>query len=117
MIPITQSRRLTISPDDAKSFNVMWFALGPEQTKPMESDIPIGSKRFTTLAQNPVAPALEFERILHIVMEEIVGWSRKEAFPYKKGGIFGIPKAWVRVVEEQARLTLHFHMLIWLYGH
>ena len=29
-----------------------------------------------------------------------------------------IPKAWLRVVEEQSRLTLHsHHFLIWVYGH
>ena len=108
---------LTISPDDAKSYNVYWFALGENQAKPSKHDIPIGSKRFTILSEHPVAAALEFERVLDIVIEEIVGWSKKEGRPFKRGGLFGVPKAWLRVVEEQSRLTLHFHMLIWLYGH
>ncbi len=30
---------------------------------------------------------------------------------------FGYPKAWLRVVEEQTRLTLHAHFLIRIYGH
>ena len=108
---------LTISPDDAKSYHVVWFAIGPEQAKPLKDAIPLGSKRFTILSDHPVAAALEFERVLDIVLEEIVGWSKKEGRPFKRGGIFGVPKAWLRVVEEQSRLTLHFHMLIWLYGH
>lgn len=37
--------------------------------------------------------------------------------PYKSGGIFGVPKGYLRIVEEQSRLTLHAHFLIWLYGH
>lgn len=28
-----------------------------------------------------------------------------------------MPKAWLRVIEEQSRLTLHAHFLIWIYGH
>ena len=28
-----------------------------------------------------------------------------------------MPKAWLRIVEEQSRLTLHAHCLIWIYGH
>lgn len=37
--------------------------------------------------------------------------------PHKGGGLFGVPKAWLRVVEEQSRLTLYAHFLIWIYGH
>lgn len=108
---------LTISPDDAKSYHVVWFALGPRRAAPLKDAIPLGSTRFTVLSEHPVAAALEFERVLEIVVEEIVGWCTEENRPFKHGGIFGIPKAWLRVVEEQSRLTLHFHMLIWLYGH
>jgi hypothetical protein len=64
-----------------------------------------------------VAAALNFQRILEIVIEDIVGWSLKNKRSYRRGGLFGVPKAWLRVVEEQSRLTLHTHMLIWLYGH
>ena len=69
------------------------------------------------LAEHPVAAALHFERILDIVFEEIIGWCKKKGLPYRSGGLFGIPKAWVRVIEEQARLTLHTLILIWLHGH
>ena len=92
--------------------------MGENQAKPSKNDIPLSSKRFTILYEHPIAVALlEFERVLDIVIEEIVGWSKKEGRPFKRGGLFGVPKAWLRVVEEQSRLTLHFHMLIWFYGH
>ena len=35
----------------------------------------------------------------------------------EEGGIFSRPKAYVHVVEEQSRLTLHTHILIWIHGH
>jgi len=108
---------LTISPDDAKSFKVLWYALDPKESAPSANAIPQGSKRFALLSKHPGAAALNFQRILKITIEDIIGWSLQKSRPFKKGGLFGIPKAWLRVVEEQSRLTLHTHMLIWLYGH
>ncbi|EFX78931.1 hypothetical protein DAPPUDRAFT_245605 [Daphnia pulex] len=108
---------LTISPDDAKSYKVMWFALGAEEAIPHANAIPLGTKRFKILSDHPVAAALHFQRVLDIIIEEIIGWCSKKGKPYKRGGLFGVPKAWLRIVEEQSRLTLHTHMLIWLYGH
>ena len=108
---------LTISPDDAKSFKVLWYALDPKESAPSANAIPQGSKRFALLSKHPGAAALNFQRILKITIEVIIGWSLQKSRPFKKGGLFGIPKAWLRVVEEQSRLTLHTHMLIWLYGH
>lgn len=108
---------LTVSPDDAKCWKVCWFALGPCQSRPFKNQIPVGTKRFQILAEHPVAAALHFERIMDIIIEEIIGWCKEKGLPYKRGGLFGVPKAWLRVIEEQSRLTLHTHILIWLYGH
>lgn len=108
---------LTISPDYAKSFQVMWYALDSEESTPSANAIPQGTKRFALLSKHPVAAALNFQRILEIVIEDIIGRSLQKKRPYRKGGLLGVPKAWLQVVEEQSRLTLHTHMLIWLYGH
>ena len=107
----------TFSPDDAQTFKIVWYALGPELAKPYENKAPAGEFRFKILAKHPVAAALHFERILNIVVEQVIGWDIKRQRPFKKGGLFGVPKAWLRIVEEQSRLTLHAHFLIWLYGH
>ena len=78
--------------------------MGENQAKPSKNDIPLSSKRFTILYEHPIAVALlEFERVLDIVIEEIVGWSKKEGRPFKRGGLFSVPKAWLRIVEEQSR--------------
>jgi hypothetical protein len=103
---------LTVSPRDDLSFDVMWYALGPAQSAPHKDQLPLGSLRFATLNQHPVAAALQFEHILDVV-EHVIGWSRKNHMPHARGGLFGIPKAWVFAVEEQGRLTLHTHILIW----
>lgn len=108
---------LTVSPDDSKSFKVVWFALGPENAKHYENKAPSGEFRFKILADYPVAAALYFERILRIIIERVIGWDVNTQKPFKDGGLFGIPKAWLRVVEEQSRLTLHAHFLIWVHGH
>ncbi|KAK4006919.1 hypothetical protein OUZ56_012074 [Daphnia magna] len=108
---------LTISPNDAKSWQVLWFTLGPAESRPHSDAIPLGSKRFTVLGNHPVAAALNFQRILDIVIKYVIGWCQSKNRPYKRGGLFGVPKASFRVVEDQSRLTLHTHMLIWLCGH
>jgi hypothetical protein len=35
----------------------------------------------------------------------------------KEGGLFGHPRAFFMAIEEQGRLSLHDHILIWLHGH
>jgi hypothetical protein len=108
---------LTVSPDDALSYRVVWYALGPEAATPMKNAVPDGSWRFKILADHPVAAALHFEDILNLIIEDVIGWDPRKGEPKEKGGIFGHPRAYVRVVEEQSRLTLHTHILIWIKDH
>ena len=107
----------TFSPDDSMSFKILWYAVGENEAAPNKDTIPSGEFRFKLIAKKPVAAALHFERILEVVIECIIGWDIKKCKPHKGGGIFGVPKAWLRVVEEQSRLTLHAHFLVWIYGH
>lgn len=107
----------TFSPDDAQSFKIVWYALGPHEATTWEKQTPSGEFRFGLLARHPVAAALHFERILKIVVQRVIGWDMRTRKPFKSGGLFGIAKAWLRIVEEQSRLTLYAHFLIWLYGH
>jgi hypothetical protein len=75
---------LTISPDNAKSYKVMWFPLGAEEAIPHANAIPLGAKRFKILSDHPVAAALHFQRVLDIIIEEIIGWCSKKGKPYKQ---------------------------------
>lgn len=108
---------LTISPDDTKQFQILFFALGCQQSAPYKDQVPFGNLRFDLLAERPAAAALQFERVLKLIMKFIIGWDEKEKKPLKAGGIFGIPEAWIRVIQEQSRLTLHGHFEIWIVGH
>jgi len=108
---------ITVSPPDHECRRILFYALAPEQFKPLESQAPDAAFRFKVLADNPVAAALNFERVLNVLIEDILGWDLGRKAPRRGGGLFGIPKAWLRVVEEQGRLTLHTHLLLWVYGH
>jgi len=102
----------TISPDDTRSYQVHYYAVGTDTEV-----APPSTFRFNTLANHPAAAALNFAKVLKLVLKFVIGWNIKKQKPYKRGGYFGIPKAWLRVVEEQGRLTLHTHFLVWIYGH
>ena len=73
--------------------------------------------RFETLANHPAAGALNFERCLKIAVEYVIGWDSDAGVPLKNRGVWGTPSGHLRIVEEQFRLTLHSHHLIWLHGH
>ena len=107
----------TFCPDDTQSFKILWYALGPEQSSIYKEQIPDGVIRFETLANRPVAGALNFERCLKIAVEYVIGWDSAAGAPLKNRGVWGTPRGHLRIVEEQFRLTLHSHHLIWLHGH
>ena len=90
---------LTISPDDANCFNVLWFALGPEASEPYKHQMPDGNLRFKILAEHPVAAAINFERIEEIIFEKIIGWNQVKHCAHNNGGLFGIPEAWLRIIS------------------
>ena len=66
--------------------------------------------RNKTRATYPGACAHEFESIMQVVKEVLIGWKDGEA----TNGIFGIPLAYADSVKEQARYTLHSHIYIWV---
>ena len=108
---------LTFSPDDTQSIQIAWYAMGEDFEERLRSNAPDGSFRFELTAKNPGAAALHFEHVLELVISDVIGWDVKRRRPFKRGGYFGVPKAWLRVIEEQGRLTVHAHFLIWIYGH
>ena len=57
----------------------------------------------------PGLSTLNFERLLTVITKNIIGWKNNN-----KDGFFGKTKAYFMTVEEQARKTLHVHVLLWL---
>ena len=103
----------TISPPDDNSFIITVYCGITELPRDVniltEEELTRLSKfRDNLRFKYPGVSTLNFERILSVVMKEIVGWNNQ------LGGFFGKPKAYFHSVEEQARKTLHVHMLLWI---
>lgn len=107
----------TFSPDDTQRFKIMWFALGDFGSRKHLCKAPSGTIRFDLIAQRPGAAALSFYEQLALVIKYVLGWNEKKGESFEEGGLWGVTKAYVRVVEEQARLTLHAHLLVWVVDH
>ena len=64
----------------------------------------------------PGITALNFERILEIILGEVAGWDLTNNHAHDKPGLFGPPVAFGGAVEEQGRTMLHVHLIVWLQG-
>jgi len=62
---------------------------------------------------NPGACATEYNSIMQIIMDVLIGWDFKEG---KQGffGIFGEVLGWSDTTEEQGRKTLHSDILLFI---
>ncbi len=64
----------------------------------------------------PGLAALDFENVLKVTVEHLLGWSIREGKNKPDEGLFGDIVAFCSAVEEQGRKVLHSHMLIWIRG-
>ncbi len=103
----------TLNENDGGSLIVHFLNGG----NPADEIIPPLTVRTARLSHYPGTQALFHERVVQIIIEEILGWDPVHRRPYDKGGIFGHVKAFFACNEEQCRLSLHSHWLIWLHGH
>ena len=121
---------LTCTFDDENSLLMEVFSReesNDEATKKM-SDIEVTQRakdRRSLRIQCPGIAALNFEMLLEILMEEVIGWDLKRNAPMVKKvgqkqvkvkGHFGDVEALSFAVEEQGRKTLHVHMTLWVEG-
>ena len=67
-------------------------------------------ERYRLIAQNPVAGARFFHFMCEMFIKHVLGVGAKHS------GFYGNTNAYYGIVEQQGRLTLHLHMLLWLYG-
>lgn len=112
--------RITISPDDVCNLKIWNLATGDSPPT-----APTSQLRFEKLANKPGAAALQFKRLVDVVYKYILGWDPAARRPLRKtfenqtwdGGLLGITEAFEFAVEEQGRLSLHLHMLVWTAGH
>jgi len=107
-----------ISPGDECSFRIKLFLNHKMVILPqtnMEQNECIADLLFRSKLRldNPGAYAQEYNSIMQIIMDCLVGWN----FKLKKQtslGIFGKVFCWCDTTEEQARFTLHSHILLFI---
>ncbi|CAN0541052.1 unnamed protein product, partial [Laminaria digitata] len=64
------------------------------------------------IAADPVASADFFHIMIEAVLKTLLRFGAKDG----DGGVLGRIKAYVGMTEEQRRLTLHCHLLVWVFG-
>ncbi|CAN0570629.1 unnamed protein product, partial [Ectocarpus sp. 12 AP-2014] len=104
---------MTINPADRNSPVVMKLAgVDLDVSSRLKTDLPQYVKRLQLIAADPVASAEFFHVMIDAVMKTLLRFGAKDG----DGGVLGRVKAYVGMTEEQRRLTLHCHLLVWVYG-
>ncbi|KAF7972078.1 hypothetical protein HWV62_19157 [Athelia sp. TMB] len=98
---------ITFSPADEKSPICIYFADSKEKFSPqiLNKDM-----RRRLIANNPVAAAKFFDFTVNAFITHVLGVG------HKKPGLYGQTTAYYGTVEQQGRLTLHLHLLLWIKG-
>ena len=98
---------VTFSPADIKHPICLYFADTKEKFSP---DLKDENERYRLISQNPVAGARFFHFMCQMFIKHVLGVGENHP------GLYGNTNAYYGTVEQQGRLTLHMHMLIWLKG-
>ncbi|KAF7967866.1 hypothetical protein HWV62_32838 [Athelia sp. TMB] len=98
---------ITFAPADVKSPICLYYADSNLEFKPEIKD---HDTRFRLIARNPVAGARFFKFIVETFIRCILGIGES------KEGLFGKTSSYYGTVEQQGRLTLHLHLLLWIKG-
>ena len=114
-----------MSPNDNNNITIYEYAKG---SRPGE--VPGKAERRKIVNEKPVAAALNFERIIHVLQRYVFGWDPRKKRPLRYvldnddqknkreiGGLLGVVKGYAMAVEDQGRGSLHVHGLIWLAGY
>ena len=112
----------TITPEDAVNFRLRVMV-----NKKVGEAIPPNPATTSTLDQqefildcarirqiHPGMCGIDFENVIAITIEHLLGWDMKKRMNKIDEGLFGDLLAWCDTVEEQGRKTLHDHFLLWL---
>ncbi|KAG5221681.1 ATP-dependent DNA helicase [Salix suchowensis] len=68
-------------------------------------------KRMRTVTSNPVACARFFKFMVDMFISDILGFDNDQC-----KGIYGDVEGYYGTVEQQGRLTLHLHAMVWIRG-
>lgn len=98
---------VTLSPADSKHPLCIYWADKEESFTP---DLKHCNERARLIASNPVAGARFFNYMVQLFIKHLLRWSD----PDGRRGVFGHTGAYYGTVEQQGRMTLHLHILIWI---
>jgi Helitron helicase-like domain at N-terminus/PIF1-like helicase len=103
---------ITLSPADNKHPICLYFADNKERldVELIRSE----DERYRLIANNPVAGARFFHFMVQMFIEHVLGVSTETTADHL--GVYGKTAGYYGTVEQQGRLTLHLHMLLWICG-
>src|ERR1700691_3659810 len=96
---------ITFSPADNMHPISLYFADTQETFSPQ---LRPENERYRRIAENPVAGARFFHFIVEMFIKHVLGVNQEHL------GLYGKTAAYYATVEQQGRLTLHLHMLLWI---
>ena len=99
---------ITLSPADIQHPICLYYADTKEEFKP-EILLPY-DERHRLICKNPVAGARFFHFIVETFISDVLGVGSAHR------GLYGDTNAYYGTIEQQGRLTLHMHMLLWIKG-
>lgn len=98
---------ITFAPADVNSPICLYFADTKTKFSPrLRSD----RECYSLIASNPVAGARYFHFVVEMFIKHVLGVDQKHP------GLYGETSAYYGTVEQQGRLTLHLHLLLWIRG-
>jgi len=96
---------ITFSPADNMHPISLYFADTKETFSP---ELKPNDERYRLISQNPVAGARFFHFMVEMFIKHVLGVGQEHP------GLYGKTAAYYGAVEQQGRLTLHLHMLLWI---
>ena len=99
---------ITLSPADIQHPICVYFAGTRDNFTP---DVPGYDDRMRMVCQNPIAGARFFHFIVQTFIEDVLSINNQN-----QQGYYGPTSGYYGTVEQQGRLTLHMHMLLWIKG-
>ena len=100
---------ITLSPADIQHPICIYLADTKETFTP---EVPGYDDRIRLVCQNPVAGARFFHFMVQAFIEEVLRVNKEDHQP----GFYGPTSGYYGTVEQQGRLALHLHMLLWIRG-
>jgi Helitron helicase-like domain at N-terminus/PIF1-like helicase len=98
---------VTFSPADNKHPICLYYA---DKDIHFKHNLRSVTERDLLVLSNPVAAARFFDYMVRMVIKHVLGVG--ELHP----GLYGKTSAYYGTVEQQGRLTLHMHMMLWIEG-